>query len=118
MSSWFHRLGHSVRSKFTTAKWVFYEFTGTEEQSRLAEEEAGQDIARQLAATFPLFCNQSYCEYLDDMGRYLGDFIKPSGYRFAYSPLSSHSINAFALPSGLVFVTRGLLSSRNGNEMK
>lgn len=109
MCSWFRRLGRSVRGKLTTAKWAFYEFTGTEEEACRAEEEAGRDIARQLAKTYPLFRNQSYREYLDAMGRCLGDFIGPSRYRFTYSPVSSLSVNAFALPGGAIFVTRGLL---------
>lgn len=109
MANWFRRLGRGMRHKFTTTKWLFYEFTGTDEESRRMEREAGQALADLLADQFPPLQNASFRDYLRDLGDYLGSHLGASSYRFSYTPVASPSINAFALPGGLIFVTRGLL---------
>ncbi len=83
--------------------------------SREINEEEEYYIGRAVGATilarYKLFKNETITRYLNQVGTYLAlrsdrpqTFI---GYRFAL--LDTTEVNAFAAPSGIIFVTRGLL---------
>lgn len=109
MAGWFRLLGIRLRHKAATARWLFYEFTGTEEESLRVEREAGKALADLLASDYPRDTDRSVRSYLGDMGSYLAGHVGETGYRLSFRPVLSSSVNAFALPGGFVFVTRGLM---------
>lgn len=109
MTSWFRKLGIQVRQKATTAKWLFYEFTGTEEDSFRVEREAGRALADLLVHKYPPDEDPSVRKFIADMGGYLAHHVSATKYQLSFVPVSSHVVNAFALPGGTVFITRGLM---------
>lgn len=108
MKDWFN-LGANLDHKLSTAKWLFTEFAGSEEQSLKAEREAGESLAKVLSEQFPPDPDPKTQKYVGDMGSFLGQNAKANRYRFTFTAVKSPSINAFALPGGGVFVSRRLM---------
>lgn len=80
----------------------------------LNEEEeyyVGRSVAAMILARYPLWKNDRFTSYLNLVGNALAiHSLRPevySGYHFAV--LDTTEINAFAAPSGIVFLTRGLI---------
>ncbi len=83
------------------------------------EIELGTEADRQIVAQLGLYDDPSLAEYVDSVGQALlrVSHLKRSGAepewaatRFHFRILDSAVINAFALPGGFVYVTRGILA--------
>lgn len=82
----------------------------------LTEDEeyyVGRAVAARLAATYPIYRNNSQTDYLNQIGQTIALHTeKPTtfgGYHFAI--LDSEEINAFACPGGIILITRGMMAS-------
>ena len=82
------------------------------------ELEIGQEADGEIIAQYGLYDDPELAEYVDRLGQELLDVSHfnredtPSEYRnteFTFRVLNSPVVNAFALPGGYVYVTRGLL---------
>lgn len=73
------------------------------------EIEAGKRVAAEVEFEQPLFRDPAVETYLQKIGLRLARESERPGLRFSFRILQSDDINAFALPGGFVYVTRGLL---------
>lgn len=87
----------------------------------LTEDEeyyVGRAVAARIAATYPLYRNNSLTGYLNKIGHTIALHTeKPTtfgGYHFAI--LDSQEINAFACPGGIILITRGMMASVKNEE--
>jgi predicted Zn-dependent protease len=87
--------------------------TGKKEFSLLSvsqEIELGQQADQQIVAQFGVYSDQAVSTYVASLGQRIAAKAENPGYNFTFRVLDSPVINAFALPGGYVYVTRGLLS--------
>ena len=82
------------------------------------EKQIGQQADREIIAQYGLYDDQELANYVDRLGQELLEVSHfnrkdtPPEYRnteFTFRVLNSPVVNAFALPGGYVYVTRGLL---------
>ncbi len=83
------------------------------------EKEIGREADRQIQESYGIFHDEELLEYVKDLGLNLLSVSHmrreetPDKYRnteFTFRVLDSPVVNAFALPGGYVYVTRGLVS--------
>lgn len=76
-----------------------------------SEKETGRQIYDQLKEKDAIYKSDTFTRYMNNIGRRLAIYSdwNQIGYRFTI--LRTFQVNAFALPGGYVFVTRGLLNN-------
>ncbi|WP_243664303.1 M48 family metalloprotease, partial [Rhodothermus marinus] len=86
------------------------------------ERRIGQEADRQIVAQYGLYDDPELAAYVDSLGQvilahsHLRRPNTPKEFRetpFVFRVLDSPVVNAFALPGGYVYVTRGLLAHLN-----
>jgi predicted Zn-dependent protease len=77
------------------------------------EIRAGQRAARESARTLGLVADQALQDYVQQVGARLTETSERSQLPWTFRVLDDPMPNAFALPGGFVFVTRGLLGVVN-----
>ncbi|HUT89551.1 MAG TPA: M48 family metalloprotease [Thermoguttaceae bacterium] len=115
MGIWYN-FGRMLRPRWRKAAWLCQELTGSEAQALRAEEQYGETLAPSLADRFPIDEAPSVKAFVRDIGEYLASHLRKREYRFRFRPVCSPQVNAFALPGGLVFVTRCLLEFCDWNQ--
>jgi predicted Zn-dependent protease len=89
-----------------TGERSFTTFMGPEGESRVGREQHPQ-IVRAFGGVYP---DRRVQDYVTRVGRALARVTETPGLEFTFTVLDSPSVNAFALPGGYVYVTRGLLA--------
>jgi predicted Zn-dependent protease len=87
--------------------------TGENEFSLMSpaqEQQVGAEADQQIVAQYGLYQDQAVSTYVDQLGQKVASHAESPGYPFTFRVLDSPVINAFALPGGYVYVTRGLLA--------
>jgi len=83
------------------------------------ELEIGQEVDKQIQSQYGVYDNEELSRYVEELGQkilqksHMRREDTPSQYKnteFTFRVLDSPIINAFALPGGYIYVTRGLLS--------
>lgn len=69
----------------------------------------GQDYARQLNAQLPLVADPEVNRYLALLGDSIARLADERGLDWHFYLVDSKEVNAFALPGGFIYVTRGLI---------
>lgn len=90
--------------------------TGEKELNLLSESQEiqlGQDADKQIIAEYGLYDNRQLAEYIDDLGQRMAKISHRPNLQFYFRLLDSPVINAFALPGGYVYITRGILAYMN-----
>lgn len=76
----------------------------------LAEERRlGEAGARALEAKIPLVTRPRVSDYLQRLGTAIASAAAPAGVTYEFRMLDTSVVNAYALPGGFVYVTRGLV---------
>jgi predicted Zn-dependent protease len=78
--------------------------------SRDQEIQLGQQGDAQILAEFGAYNDAQLAAFVDAMGKKLAAVSDDPNYPYTFRVLDSPVINAFALPGGPVYVTRGLLA--------
>ena len=78
---------------------------GTEEQKKIGSEYA-PEIRKQLGGPIQ---DQQLQSYISQVGRSIAGAIGSKEFEFKYEALNDPMVNAFALPGGYVFITKGML---------
>ena len=73
------------------------------------DAEIGAESALAVEAQMGLYNEPELLEYVTDVGNRLIDALKDERFTFRFFVVDDASPNAFALPGGFVYVTRGLL---------
>ena len=81
----------------------------THEISEPEEIEIGRDLAATLLGAAPLVNDARMQRYVNNVGRWLAAQTERPGLPWRFGVLDAPQINAFAVPGGTVFITRGLL---------
>lgn len=83
------------------------EHTVMTESSEIAE---GQKAHQQVIAEYGAYPNDQLQAYVNELGQRLAAHSHRSNLTWHFTVLDSPEINAFALPGGYVYVTRGLMA--------
>lgn len=87
--------------------------TGESEFSLLSREEEiqlGRQGDQQIVAQFGVYDDQQIAAWVNDMGQKIAAVSDDPNLEWTFRVLDSEVINAFALPGGFIYVTRGLLA--------
>ncbi len=80
------------------------------------DEKVGAKAAKDAAAAFGLVDDKDLVAYVDAIGRRLVRRAPGYGYDYRFAIVDDAAPNAFALPGGYVFVSRGLLALSNSED--
>jgi len=69
----------------------------------------GKDVASRLLGAAPLVANPGMQRYVNNVGRWLAVQTERPDLPWQFGVLDSPNVNAFAVPGGTIFITRGLL---------
>jgi predicted Zn-dependent protease len=82
--------------------------------SKKTELNLGQEADKEVVQQFGIYQDKALQLYVNDVGQSLiAKLVNKEFSRFHFKLVDSSMINAFALPGGYVYVTRGLLSVLN-----
>ena len=73
------------------------------------EIQIGRDVAARLLGAAPLVADPRLQRYVNNVGRWLASQSERPGLPWQFGVLEAPQVNAFAVPGGTIFVTRGLL---------
>jgi predicted Zn-dependent protease len=78
----------------------------------------GRDVASRLLGAAPLVADPGLQRYINHVGRWLAAQTERPDLPWQFGVLDSPNVNAFAVPGGTIFITRGLLErTRNEAEL-
>ncbi len=86
-------------------------FSGATTAHSADEEEIGRETDIQIVKRFGLYDNPKVTEYVERVARRTLDKISDREFEFHFKTLDDDMVNAFALPGGYIYVTRGLLAT-------
>ncbi|HEY2338372.1 MAG TPA: M48 family metallopeptidase [Burkholderiales bacterium] len=95
-------LNHAIESVKNVGK-------ATREIGEPEEIAIGRDLAATLLGAAPLVNDAAMQRYVNNVGRWLAAQTDRPGLPWQFGVLDAPQINAFAVPGGTVFITRGLL---------
>jgi predicted Zn-dependent protease len=119
MTSFFYQLGRTVGPKLRKAKWVWSAATAPEAEAIAAERAAGADLAQAVRRQQRLCAEPDIVELVDAVGAALASRVVDKRRTFEFIPLAGDTPEAFCLPGGFVFVSRGMvdLCDRNADPL-
>ena len=85
----------------------------TKEIGEPEEIAIGRELAATLLGAAPLVNDAAMQRYVNNVGRWLAAQTERPGLPWQFGVLDAPQINAFAVPGGTVFITRGLLEKMN-----
>jgi len=81
--------------------------------SRNKELEIGREADPAVIAEFGLYADDSLQRYVDSVGQRLARVSDLPGLKWHFRVLDSPVVNAFAIPGGYIYITRGILAYMN-----
>ena len=90
--------------------------TGKREFMLLSEADEialGQQTDQQIIQQYGLYDNAELTNYIDQMGQKMGKITHRPNLKYSFKVLDTPVINAFAVPGGYVYFTRGILAYLN-----
>jgi predicted Zn-dependent protease len=90
--------------------------TGRRELSLISESQEiamGQEGAKEIAATISPVADAALQRYVSDLGMTLARASERPNLPWSFTVIDDPMVNAFALPGGPIFITRGILSHMN-----
>jgi predicted Zn-dependent protease len=82
-------------------------------RSAANDEQAGREAAEQVAAEIGLLDDTELAAYVERIGQGLARNAPSGGFRYRFQVVDQDVPNAFAVPGGFVYVSRGLLALAN-----
>ncbi len=84
--------------------------------SKAKEQSLGEQEAEKVKATMGLVEERTLTEYIDAIGRRLVAQTSDEGFDFHFHVVNMKQPNAFALPGGNIYVSRGILALANSED--
>jgi len=81
----------------------------THEPTQDEEIALGRDVAARLVGAAPLVADARVQRYVNNVGRWLASQTERPDLPWKFGVLEAPQVNAFAVPGGTIFITRGLL---------
>jgi predicted Zn-dependent protease len=85
--------------------------SATREIAEPEEISIGNDVAARLLGAAPLAADPGLQRYVNHVGRWVAAQSPRPGLPWRFGVLEAPQVNAFAVPGGTIFVTRGLLAA-------
>lgn len=80
------------------------------------EVEMGREADRSIVAEYGLYADEELAAYIDRLGQQVARASQRPQLEYTFRLLDSPVINAFALPGGWVYMTRGILAHFNSED--
>lgn len=101
-----------------SASWliVVYLLLGLSQAFAMSEEEEiklGQAEHRKITSRYGVYRDKSLQEYITMVGQRVAKESSRPGLEYHFTILNDDTINAFALPGGFIYITRGMLAHMN-----
>ncbi len=109
-------LGRKVGSWFNQLRWLWRSMAGSEEEEIRSEETVGREEAAEFLEQMPPAGDEELQRRVAAVGGRLAATQAAAGRRFHFHVVEAPAANAFALPGGYIFVTRGLAELCGGDE--
>lgn len=77
------------------------------------EDRLGAQTDLQVRSRYGVYEDRELLAYINDLGRKLGGISHRSGLDYRFEILDAAAVNAFAVPGGYVYLTRGILAALN-----
>jgi predicted Zn-dependent protease len=90
--------------------------TGRTELMLLSEQDEiamGRSTDPQVVQTYGIYANRDLASYIGNLGRRMGSISHRPQLTYEFKVMDSPVINAFAVPGGYVYLTRGILAYLN-----
>jgi predicted Zn-dependent protease len=90
--------------------------TGRREFSLISESQEismGQEAAKEVSAMIPPVADNALQQYVSGLGMQLARNSERPNLPWSFAVIDDPQVNAFALPGGPIFITRGILSHMN-----
>jgi len=90
--------------------------TGKSELALISESQEiqmGREASKDVAQTIGLYKDPKLETYVADIGKRMASASERPNLPWEFHVVDDASVNAFALPGGFIYVTRGLLASIN-----
>lgn len=90
--------------------------TGKKELSLISEAQEiamGREADQQITASMGLYRDQGLQDYVHDLGMKLAKTSERPNLPWSFKVIDDPVVNAFALPGGFIYVTRGILAHLN-----
>jgi predicted Zn-dependent protease len=100
----------SCTTDYVTGKKTFSLVSETQEVTM------GKEADPQIVAEYGLYDDAELSQYVDRIGQALAAKSQRSDLAYTFRVLDSPVVNAFALPGGYVYVTRGILAHFNSED--
>lgn len=81
--------------------------------SEAQEIEMGRQYSEQIAATMPVYDDPELQRYVENIGLRLAATSERPELPWTFTVLDDAAVNAFAVPGGYLYVTRGILTYFN-----
>ena len=81
-----------------------------------ADEKVGREVSKLAEAEYGLVEDPELNDYVDEIGRRLARHAPGYGFDYRFAIVDDTAPNAFALPAGYIYVSRGLLVLSNSEE--
>jgi len=81
--------------------------------SESQEIEMGREYSQQIAATMPMYDDPSVQAYVERIGLDLAARSERPNLPWSFKVVDDAAVNAFALPGGFIYVTRGIMTYFN-----
>jgi predicted Zn-dependent protease len=90
--------------------------TGKQEFMLLSESDEikmGQQADGSVVQTYGVYDDEKLAKYIDDLGQKMAKISHRPNLKYEFKVMDSPVINAFAVPGGYVYITRGILAYLN-----
>ncbi|GGP23403.1 M48 family metalloprotease [Silvimonas iriomotensis] len=74
------------------------------------EQEIGNGLASNMLGAAPLVNDSNLQRYVNDVGVWVASQSGATGINWRFGVIDTNTINSFAMPGGVVFITKGLLA--------
>ena len=88
-------------------------FSSAWSMSEKKEIEIGQEEHQKIIAQYGVYKNKELSDYVNRVGQRIAEQSSRPELEYTFTVLNDEMINAFALPGGFVYVTRGILTHMN-----
>lgn len=105
----FYSLGKAAGPKIRKGLWMWRSLTGTEEETIAAEFDVGRDLATEVVRQVKVDDDAETLKLINEVGARLTARVRNKKRKFTFAVMINKEPNAFALPGGFIFITRGLL---------
>jgi predicted Zn-dependent protease len=81
--------------------------------SEAQEIEMGREADKEVAASFGLYPDESMQRYIQDLGSRIAATTERPALPWTFRVVDDPAVNAFAIPGGFIYVTRGIMTHLN-----